>query len=420
MGKEDGEGVSAACAVLDRHDQRRRCGVPVISVLAGPVALGVCSVRWWTETHGRPIVLVRLEQPDPQSVIVPWVDELAKKQDLVDATVDWLARRLDRPAGLLGRSLRAMTSYEAGIFLGSVLPLVSETGVELVSRWLIERAAGERAGGPALAPALDSVLAGRGPSWIRVLRAMGELIPQECLPALVLTPAGQNLSGLEGVGRLLAELAVAQPRAALILLVEAGLFDTYLTQAPVSRAKTLLRESVVALTCPDPPPAVGPVTTPAKARESQSLESLEPAVWNLAPANLASANCNQDSQDLGSADDPARSAAERFLFERLESIPETAGLFELNRTLDFHFGPNRWVEVDLAARSLNLVVEVDGYHHFQDPEAFRRDRRKDLELQKHGYLVARVLAGDVVERLEDVMDTILEAVAFRRATVDRP
>ena len=52
---------------------------------------------------------------------------------------------------------------------------------------------------------------------------------------------------------------------------------------------------------------------------------------------------------------------------------------------------------------------------FTDPEAFRRDRRKDLELQKQGYLVVRVLAEDVVERLEEVMDTILAAVAFRRA-----
>ena len=69
---------------------------------------------------------------------------------------------------------------------------------------------------------------------------------------------------------------------------------------------------------------------------------------------------------------------------------------------------------------MKLVVELDGYHHFQDPEAFRRDRRKDLELQKRGYLVVRILAADVVKRLEDLMDTILKAVAFRRATVKRP
>ena len=113
-------------------------------------------------------------------------------------------------------------------------------------------------------------------------------------------------------------------------------------------------------------------------------------------------------------DDPARSAAERFLFEQLESLPETAGLFELNGTLDFRFGPTQWIEVDLVARSFKLAVEIDGYYHFQDPEAYRRDRRKDLELQTHGYLVVRVLADDVVERFEEVKNTILAAVAFRR------
>ncbi len=118
--------------------------------------------------------------------------------------------------------------------------------------------------------------------------------------------------------------------------------------------------------------------------------------------------------DRESDDDDAARAAERFLFERLESFPETAGLFELNGALDFRFGPTRWIEVDLVARSLKLAVEVDGYHHFLDPEAYRRDRRKDLELRKHGYLVVRVLADDVVERFEDVRNTILAAVAFRR------
>ena len=46
-------------------------------------------------------------------------------------------------------------------------------------------------------------------------------------------------------------------------------------------------------------------------------------------------------------------------------------------------------------------------------DAYRRDRRKDLELQKRGYLVVRVLAEDVVCRLEQVLDTILAAITFR-------
>jgi hypothetical protein len=113
-------------------------------------------------------------------------------------------------------------------------------------------------------------------------------------------------------------------------------------------------------------------------------------------------------------DDPARSAAERFLFETLESLPETAGLFELNARLPFPFGPAPWVEVDLASRALRLAIEIDGYYHFQDVEAYRRDRRKDLELQSRGFWVVRVLAEDVVARLEEVLEVIRAAVASRR------
>ncbi len=65
--------------------------------------------------------------------------------------------------------------------------------------------------------------------------------------------------------------------------------------------------------------------------------------------------------------DRARSAAERFLFDLLGDLPETAGLFELNARLGFCFGPMP-AEVDLLAGTLRLAVEIDGFHHFRDPE----------------------------------------------------
>jgi very-short-patch-repair endonuclease len=70
-------------------------------------------------------------------------------------------------------------------------------------------------------------------------------------------------------------------------------------------------------------------------------------------------------------------------------------------------------EVDLVSRKLRLAIEIDGYYHFQDLDDYRRDRRKDLELQRRGYLVLRFLAADVVARLEEILDTILNAVAYR-------
>jgi Protein of unknown function (DUF559) len=109
----------------------------------------------------------------------------------------------------------------------------------------------------------------------------------------------------------------------------------------------------------------------------------------------------------------ARSAAEAFLYARLESLPATHGLFQLNGVLPFAFGPHP-VEVDLLCRRLRLALEVDGWHHFSGEDAYRRDRHKDVLLQQHGDLVLRVLATDVVAGLEDVLDMVLDAVARRR------
>ena len=49
--------------------------------------------------------------------------------------------------------------------------------------------------------------------------------------------------------------------------------------------------------------------------------------------------------------------------------------------------------------------------HLAGEEAYRRDRRKDLLLQEHGYFVLRFLADDVGRNLDLVLDTILRALA---------
>ena len=159
------------------------------------------------------------------------------------------------------------------------------------------------------------------------------------------------------------------------------------------RSKAILSTSVIELN------AIGP---------SVQNDPVEERCTEQSPTHqTASASC--------SADEDARSAAERFLFDRLEDAPETTGLFELNGTIEARYGFARDLEIDLLARSLKLAVEIDGYHHFQDPDAYRRDRRKDLELQRQGFLVLRFLADDVVERLEEILATIRDAVTHRRA-----
>jgi superfamily II DNA or RNA helicase/very-short-patch-repair endonuclease len=110
----------------------------------------------------------------------------------------------------------------------------------------------------------------------------------------------------------------------------------------------------------------------------------------------------------------ARSASEAFLYRRLESLPETAGRLRLNAQLPIQFDGWGKMEVDFLCAQSRFVVEIDGGQHLTDAEAYRRDRRKDILLQENGYMVLRFLAQDVGKHLDDVLDTILRALAHRR------
>ena len=94
----------------------------------------------------------------------------------------------------------------------------------------------------------------------------------------------------------------------------------------------------------------------------------------------------------------ARSAAEAFLFRRLETLPATRGRFALNAALPIPFRGCAEMEVDFLCRDARLVVELDGAQHLEEV-AYRRDREKDFALQRHGWLVLRFLAADVTVRL---------------------
>ncbi|MDD4267898.1 MAG: DEAD/DEAH box helicase family protein [Pirellulales bacterium] len=114
----------------------------------------------------------------------------------------------------------------------------------------------------------------------------------------------------------------------------------------------------------------------------------------------------------------ARSATEAFLYQRLETLSETAGLFRLNAELPIPFDGRGRMEVDLLAADERIAIEIDGGQHLGDAEAYRRDRRKDLLLQENGYLVLRFLAEDAGKRLDAVLDAILRALARRRGRTD--
>jgi very-short-patch-repair endonuclease len=75
------------------------------------------------------------------------------------------------------------------------------------------------------------------------------------------------------------------------------------------------------------------------------------------------------------------------------------------------------MEVDLLCAHLKVAIELDGSQHLGDPDAYRRDRRKDTLLQEHGYLVLRFLAEDVGKYLDQVLDAILRAISHQNARI---
>ncbi|MCP5537892.1 MAG: DEAD/DEAH box helicase family protein [Akkermansiaceae bacterium] len=109
----------------------------------------------------------------------------------------------------------------------------------------------------------------------------------------------------------------------------------------------------------------------------------------------------------------ARSASEKFLHRRLQTLPDTKGQFKLNARLPIPFNERSEMEVDFLCREKNLVIELDGDQHLSDKETYRRDRRKDALLQQNGYLVLRFLTTDLGENLDHVMDTIQRVLVGR-------
>jgi superfamily II DNA or RNA helicase/very-short-patch-repair endonuclease len=109
----------------------------------------------------------------------------------------------------------------------------------------------------------------------------------------------------------------------------------------------------------------------------------------------------------------ARSATEAFLYRRLQTLPLTAGRFRLNAPLPIQFNDRGEMEIDLLDTEARLAIELDGPQHLAEPDAYRRDRRKDFLLQENGYLVLRFLAEDVAKRLSSVLDTVTHALAGR-------
>jgi len=208
--------------------------------------------------------------------------------------------------------------------------------------------------------------------WLDWLRLSGR--PAEP-PALLVQPGRSPRDWLERAATQAIAQAEREPRVPVAIAASAALIDAWL-RARRDRAAALIAEGLVALE-----------------RGARAARRAPRPPYALASR--------------------ARSLAELTLHEALEATRSTAGRFQLNQPLGFHFG-DRAAEVDLVSRADKLVVEIDGHHHFTNLDGYRRDRRKDALLQGHGFTVLRFLADDVLADPRAAVRAVCELLALSR------
>lgn len=366
--------------LLDRHQARRRAGVPTVSVLSGPVVAARAGWMGWLGARGRAVV--ERAQADAPVLARAWAASVVRHRDVLGDVMRLFG---GRNAGLVGLAGASAAEREA------LAETMLERGMRAETVALARQLAGQGAG--ELVTRCEGVLHTESePGWARLFGELGQLVPDRALPGLlVVARSGRGDSAGREWPRaaLVAAFDLAERVPALPIAVAAGDVPMLATLQGEGRLGAMVREGLIELVSRDVRSGeLGePLNDDAElarylARSMARLDALgAPGELFESLAGAAqkrrAALVEPESDELGKLGERARSAAEELLFEVLQAVPETRGLFVLNERLDFSFGSSL-IEVDLACRSLGLVVEIDGYHHFRDAGAYRRDRRKDL------------------------------------------
>ena len=378
-------------AILDRHAIRRATGVSTISVLVGPIGAGVGTWRRWAAGTGRTVVVAH------RSLFpyAEWARAVAEQFDLASAAVRCLAERAERDPDELLAAWQAKTPADCERFWTTLAPDADD---DLLHAFAV------LAAGPDPRSAVAATLGDLGE---RVVPLIARLAPSGDWPGVLFDACSAD--DLFSVSHVAAKWAMRVPALSIAVAVPEGVWDEYVATVPDSRAKALLREGELAVPEIDAPTIEQTLTEAGAAASAIAALAASGADAVVLASAVAAIRATAAPPMTQAENDRARSAAERFLYTFLESLPETAGRFELNAALDFEFGP-RPAEVDLLCRSPRIAIELDGYYHFLAPEGYRRDRTKDWELQRRGFIVLRFLAEDVIPQLEVIRDRILDAL----------
>jgi len=383
-----------AILALDRHQRRRGQGIPTLTVLSGPPGAGVAAWLRWTSLRGLSFVGTRAV--DEAGLARAWLEDLAARRALTEDAMAYLETS-EKP-GALAQRLRGHTAYERSVLLNGLFPSAPR-GPLRACRALLELET------PSRSAVADAVLAAFAEAPGEAIKAVAALLPEEKVPSLLIL--GGMPGGLARTARAAARLCAALPTLAVALAVDPAELEACLRE-PSGQIHAFLREGQVSL------PAM-PLDVFRERLAKAGVEANE--AWTATVGRLREDGVPESLLWLfreaaqPTSVERGRSHAERFLFGVLESLAWSRGLFELNGQVSLPDG--RHCEVDFLSRGMRIALELDGYFHFQEAERYRRDRRKDLDLQRQGYLVVRFLSEDVVSRLETLLNTLQELISIR-------
>jgi hypothetical protein len=367
-----------------------------VTTLVGPIGAGPRLWRRWAKA--RQLDLVTAD--DRRFPVAAWLRSLAERHDLPAAAVRRMARRAGRDPAEFLAAWRVKTGADRRQFWTTLEPEADDEHIQKLTTLAIS----------ACAPAC--VASSLDPLGASIVSTLTRLVPAAEWPCILFV--ARSLPDLASAGEEAASWAIRTPGLLIAIDVQETVWGEFLASAPESRTKAILKEGEITVPTLDAE-AVRSALREANAPETAIIAlSAIPADSALVAAASAAVRAARTPPASEHEDDRARSAAERFLFDFLESLPETAGKFELNGALDFTFGTSP-AEVDLLCRSMGIAIELDGYFHFLNPERYRRDRAKDWELQRRRFLVLRFLAQDVIPQLELIRDRILDAVVTTRS-----
>lgn len=357
-----GDGGIAAQLELAHHERTQ--GRVVLAVLAGSPERAAEHWRRWAAQHRRFVLAAQAAAGEPALAELvaqaPWLHVLrgARAQ---------LARTAELAPAELAAAIDARGEAELARWLHE---LAASDPVAMVAAWLVAetRTRGSR---PAPLPAT---------ALLAALERLGAPV------ALLWVTATPDATWLDRALRTAGELALRAPALPIAVAAPRPVLEPVARALAGSALGSLVRRGLILL---DETPA-----TPLSHADDRPAEPTQ-----RRRAGPASSN-NAEGDTRGAP----RSRPEAELYAALESDPRTRGHFALNQRVQL---PGGLWEIDLLAAPARLAVEIDGWHHFREPTNYRRDRQKDVRLQRGDYFIMRVLAEDIQgDRLAYTVDEI--------------